>query len=71
MIYADNAATTKLDEEAFKAMKPFLLESYGNASHPYSFSRNEKKALAEARQTIANRIGALPEDFFCIGRHGK
>lgn len=64
MIYADNAATTKLDEEAFEAMKPFLLESYGNASQPYSFSRKVKKALAEARQTIANCIDALPEEIF-------
>ena len=32
MIYADNAATTKLDIGAFEAMKPFLLEQYANAS---------------------------------------
>ena len=49
LIYADNAATTKLDPEAFEAMKPFLLENYGNASQPYSFSRIVKKALKEAR----------------------
>ena len=47
MIYADNAATTKLDIEAFEAMKPFLLEDYSNASQPYSFSRGAKKALKE------------------------
>ena len=35
-IYADNAATTKLDIDAFEAMKPYLLEEYGNASQPYS-----------------------------------
>lgn len=64
MIYADNAATTKLDREAFEAMKPFLLESYGNASQPYSFSRDAKRALAEARRTIASCIGALPEEIF-------
>lgn len=64
MIYADNAATTKLDEEAFEAMKPFLLKSYGNVSQPYSFSRDAKKALADACQTIASCIGALPEEIF-------
>lgn len=32
MIYADNAATTKLDLDAFNAMRPFLLEDYSNAS---------------------------------------
>ena len=39
MVYADNAATTKLDNEAFEAMRPYLLDMYGNASQPYSFSR--------------------------------
>lgn len=62
MIYADNAATTKLDIDAFEAMKPFLLESYANPSQPYSFSRNAKKAIKEARQIIASCIGADPEE---------
>ena len=35
MIYADNAATTKLCIEAFEAMQPYLLQNYGNASQPY------------------------------------
>ena len=63
-IYADNAATTRLDEEAFEVMKPFLLDYYGNASQPYSFSRQCKKALKDARNTIADCIGALPEEIF-------
>lgn len=62
MIYADNAATTKLDIEAFEAMKPFLLDEYGNTSQPYSFSRVPRKALKQARDTIASCIGALPEE---------
>ena len=45
MIYADNAATTKLNREAFEAMVPFLLDNYANASQPYSFARKVKKAL--------------------------
>lgn len=64
MIYADNAATTKIDTDAFEAMKPFLLEEYGNASQPYSFSRTCKKALKQARATIAECIGALPEEIY-------
>ncbi|MCC8098359.1 MAG: cysteine desulfurase [Eubacterium sp.] len=64
MIYADNAATTKLDYKAFEAMKPFLLDSYANASQPYSFARNTKKALKEARETIASVIGAKPEEIY-------
>lgn len=63
-IYADNAATTQLDKAAFEAMIPWLLEEYGNASQPYAFARKPKKALAEARETIANCIGALPEEIF-------
>lgn len=63
-IYADNAATTKLDDEAFEAMIPWLRENYGNASQPYSFSREPKKALAEARASIAACINADPEEIF-------
>lgn len=64
MIYADNAATTALDMNAFEAMRPYLLEEYGNPSQPYSFARSAKKALAAARETIANCIGALPEEIY-------
>ena len=63
-IYADNAATTKLDTDAFEAMKPFLLEEYGNASQPYSFARSAKNALKNARAQIAACIGALPEEIY-------
>lgn len=54
MIYADNAATTKLDIDAFEAMKPFLLENYGNASQPYSFGVKAKRAISEARKRLQN-----------------
>ena len=63
-IYADNAATTKLDIDAFETMKPYLLEEYGNASQPYSFARKPKQALMEARATIAQCINAEPEEIF-------
>ena len=63
-IYADNAATTKLDSEALNAMLPWLQDEYGNASQPYAFSRKPKKALSEARVTIANCIGAQPEEIY-------
>lgn len=64
MVYADNAATTQLDIDAFEAMKPFLLTEYGNASQPYSFARSAKKALKESREIIAKCIGALPEEIY-------
>lgn len=63
-IYADNAATTKLDSEAFEAMLPWLSEEYGNASQPYSFARKPKKAIAEARTVIAACINASPDEIF-------
>ena len=63
-IYADNAATTKLDSDAFKAMKPYLLEEYGNASQPYFFGKKAAHAIKEARKTIAECINASPEEIF-------
>ncbi|MHB1154707.1 MAG: cysteine desulfurase family protein [Eubacteriales bacterium] len=63
-IYADNAATTQLNKETFEAMVPWLLDEYGNASQPYAFARKPKKALSDARQTIAKCINALPEEVF-------
>ena len=63
-IYADNAATTKLDTDAFEAMKPYLLSKYGNASQPYSFSRKSREALKESRKIIAKSINALPEEIY-------
>lgn len=64
MIYADNAATTALEIDAFEVMKPYLLTEYGNASQPYSFSRSAKAALAKAREDIAACINAQPEEIY-------
>lgn len=63
-IYADNAATTKLNKNALEAMLPWLTEEYGNASQPYAFARKPKKALLDARTTIARCINALPEEIY-------
>lgn len=64
MIYADNAATTKLDPAALEAMLPFLAEDYANPSQPYAFSRASKRALKTARTTIAESIGAAPDEIY-------
>lgn len=64
MIYADNAATTPLDPDAFESMKPFLLNQYGNASQPYSFAREPRRALKWARETIAECIGAQSNEIY-------
>ena len=64
LVYADNAATSQLSPVALGAMLPWLKDEYANASQPYAFSRKPKKAIAEARATIADCIGALPEEIF-------
>jgi len=58
MIYADNAATTRISDRAFERMLPFLREHYGNASTQYSFGMNAKRAIEQARKQVAVAIGA-------------
>lgn len=64
MIYADNAATTKLDLEAFTEMETFLLDKFANSSQQYSFAKYSKQALKEARKVIADCINAEPEEIY-------
>lgn len=63
-IYADNAATTRLSIKAYNAMLPFMLTEYANASQSYTFARNSKHALQDARTKIADIIGASPEEIY-------
>ena len=63
-IYADHAATSALDPEAFEAMKEFLVDNFANPSQPYSFARNAKKAIQNARKTIAECINADEDEIF-------
>lgn len=64
MIYLDNAATTKVSEEVFEAMKPYFCEQYANPSAIYSFAGRSMKAVDEARKNIADLIGARPEEIY-------
>lgn len=64
MIYLDNAATTKTAPEVVDAMLPYFSEYYGNASTIYSLSAESKKAMDHARQTIADSLGAKPEEIY-------
>lgn len=64
IIYADNAATTAIDSEAFEVYKNLMIEHYGNSSQPYSFARQNKKALKEAREIIAKCINADPDEIY-------
>lgn len=68
MIYLDNAATTKMSEEVFDAMKPYFCEQYANPSAIYSFAGSSAKAVDEARKKTAALIGArLEEIYFTAG----
>jgi len=67
MIYLDNAATTKIDHEVYEAMKPYFEEQYGNPSSIYSFAGKSKKALDEARETVASFLRAKPAEIYFTG----
>ncbi len=58
MIYADNAATTRISDSVFEKMLPFLRDQYGNASSQYSLGMKSKRAIEQARQQVAVAIGA-------------
>jgi cysteine desulfurase len=58
VIYADNAATTRISDLALEKMLPYLLEQYGNASSQHSLGAKAKKAIEQARQQTAIAIGA-------------
>ncbi|MCI8951012.1 MAG: cysteine desulfurase NifS [Lachnospiraceae bacterium] len=64
LIYLDNAATTKTYPEVVEAMLPYFSEYYGNPSSVYEFSGISKKAVAQARETIASSIGAKPQEIY-------
>lgn len=64
LIYLDNAATTKVRPEVVEAMLPYYTEYYGNPSSVYSFSTPCKKAMAHARETIANSLGANENEIY-------
>ncbi len=63
-VYADNAATTAVSKAAVDAMLPYLTQNYGNPSSLYSFAQNAKEALDEARQTVADIIGAEAREIY-------
>lgn len=59
-IYLDNAATTRLDNEVFQAITPYLIEHFGNPSSHHGHGRLVKTAIEEVRETIAGLLHASP-----------
>ena len=64
MIYADNAATTRLSDAALETMLPYLREEYGNASTLYKLGRSAHKAIEDARGVFARGINAMPAEIY-------
>ena len=62
MIYADNAATTKMSEKALETMVSLIKDTYGNPSSLYEFGQKSREVLEDARAKVAKAIGANPKE---------
>ncbi len=67
LIYLDNAATTKVKDEVYEAMQPYFREYYGNPSSVYRFAGIGKKAIEDARETVAVFLNAKPAEIYFTG----
>ncbi len=63
-IYLDNAATTALDPAVLDAMMPYLTTHFGNPSSIYSYGRETRMAIENARKTVAKILNAHPAEIF-------
>ena len=66
-VYADNAATTRISDEVFAAMLPWLKEGYGNPSSIYAKGREAGHAIENARKQAAQALGAQPGEIYFTG----
>jgi cysteine desulfurase len=63
-IYFDNAATTSLDAQVLEAMMPYLTDKFGNPSSIYSYGRESRLAIENARKSVARILNAHPAEIF-------
>jgi len=63
-IYFDNAATTSLDPVVLEAMMPYFTEKFGNPSSIYSYGRESRLAIENARKSVAKILHAHPAEIF-------
>src|SRR5688572_12400485 len=63
-IYFDNAATTSLDKDVLEAMLPYMTSYFGNPSSIYSYGRETRLAIENARKTVAKILNAHPGEIF-------
>ena len=66
-VYMDNAATTRVIEPVFEAMKPYLCDIYGNPSSVHGFGREALTALDRAREQVAAALGAQSSEIYFTG----
>ena len=64
IVYLDHAATTPVDEHVLNKMLPYFHLSYGNPSSMYTIGRRNKRAIEQARNDVAEVIGASPKEIF-------
>ena len=64
MIYLDNAATTRTAPEVVEAMLPYFTEYYGNAGSIYKLGTESKKAVIQAKETIAATLRVEPNEIY-------
>ena len=64
MIYLDNAATTRLSETAFEAMRPYMMDQFANPAGTYSFAAGAAAAVEKAREQLAAVIGAKSSEIY-------
>lgn len=65
MIYLDNNATTRLDDEVLEAMLPYLKDDYGNASSiQHKLGRNANQAIEKSRNSLAKYLNVNPKEIF-------
>ena len=62
MVYADNAATTKMSRTAIDAMLPYMETHYGNPSSLYRLGQEAAEALQSAREAVAACLGCTPRE---------
>lgn len=62
MVYLDHAATAPLMQEVLEAMLPYQRQHFGNPSSVYAVGREARKGLEEAREKVADSIGAQPSE---------
>lgn len=63
-VYLDNAATTRLDEEVFNAMLPYMKEEFGNPSSIHGYGRKTRSAIETARKTVSKLLNVSPAEIF-------